>query len=75
MPEAGRGGADGGLPDPALNDLPISNTPVPLPPIPGVETEKIQWNTSHLALRLGADACAAASASILVSPLICLIDR
>jgi hypothetical protein len=33
------------------------------------------WNTSNLALRLAADASAAASASILVSPIICIIDR
>jgi hypothetical protein len=33
------------------------------------------WNTSHLGLRLGADALAAASASVLVAPIICVIDR
>jgi hypothetical protein len=34
-----------------------------------------KWNTNKLGLRLGADALAAASASVLVAPIICVIDR
>lgn len=34
-----------------------------------------KWNTSNLGMRLGADAGSAASASILVAPIICVIDR
>ncbi|GAB1319586.1 Putative membrane protein like [Madurella fahalii] len=34
-----------------------------------------KWNTKNLALRLGADAISAASAAVLVAPLISIIDR
>jgi hypothetical protein len=44
-------------------------TPTPSPQKPVV------WNTSHLGLRLTADLSAAASASVLVSPIICIIDQ
>lgn len=33
------------------------------------------WNTSGLGLRIGADAASAATASALVAPIICVIDR
>ncbi len=74
------GGGAGDLPRPALNAQPT--LPLPKAAIPIARkadtaqiTERKQWNTSNLGLRLGADASAAASASILVSPLICVIDR
>jgi hypothetical protein len=34
-----------------------------------------EWNTSSLGLRVGADAASAATASVLVSPIICMLDR
>ncbi|KAK7900560.1 hypothetical protein LTR67_002842 [Exophiala xenobiotica] len=43
---------------------------------PPVEPEKLlQWNTASLGLRLGADLTSAASASALIAPVICVIDR
>ncbi|ETN47234.1 uncharacterized protein HMPREF1541_01426 [Cyphellophora europaea CBS 101466] len=43
--------------------------PRKIPKVPG------EWNTNSLGSRLGADAASAASASILVAPVICVIDR
>lgn len=34
-----------------------------------------KWNTTNLGLRFGADAASAATASVLVAPVICVIDR
>ncbi len=34
-----------------------------------------KWNTENLALRLGADAVSAASAAVMVAPIISIIDR
>ena len=34
-----------------------------------------EWNTTNLGLRLAADAGSAATASALVAPIICVIDR
>ncbi len=43
---------------------------------PSIEPEKLlQWNTASLGLRLGADLTSAASASALIAPVICVIDR
>jgi hypothetical protein len=33
------------------------------------------WNTNSLGLRVGADAASAAISSVLVAPIICVIDR
>ena len=49
-------------------------------PIPNLrkgpqESEDVRWNTANLGLRLGADATSAATASALVAPIICIIDR
>lgn len=38
-------------------------------------TKAAKWNTKNLALRLAADAISAASAAVLVAPLISIIDR
>jgi hypothetical protein len=43
------------------------------------EAEKMtsakSWNLKNLGLRIGADATSAATASALVAPVICIIDR
>lgn len=39
------------------------------------ETQVKAWNTCHLGLRVGTDALAAASAGMLVAPIITIIDR
>ncbi|KAL2396980.1 putative membrane protein [Exophiala dermatitidis] len=40
------------------------------------QTENVlQWNTANLGLRIGADLASAASASALIAPVICVIDR
>ncbi len=36
---------------------------------------KTKWNTKNLGLRLGADLISAASAAVLVAPVISIIDR
>lgn len=59
----------------SVNDigaLPLP-TEVVLPDKMSLGTSK--WNTSNLSSRLGADATSAASASVLVAPIICVIDR
>jgi hypothetical protein len=47
--------------------------------IPGVQTTDTKdskaWNTRNLGLRIGTDALAAASAGVLVAPIITIIDR
>lgn len=46
--------------------------------IPGAKTtekEAKAWNTRNLGLRIGTDALAAASAGVLVAPIITIIDR
>lgn len=48
--------------------------------VPGAVTSPTQetgskWNTTNLGLRLGADAASAATASVLVAPVICVIDQ
>lgn len=54
--------------------------PPPFPTTKGQErvmkvAEKTEWNTKHLGQRIGADAASAASAGVLVAPLITTIDR
>jgi hypothetical protein len=61
--------------EPAMD---LKNTPsILLPHLPKrpIEPDVIRWNTTNLGLRLGADASCAATASILVAPIICVIDR
>lgn len=55
-----------------IGALPLP-TEVALPDNMSLGTSK--WNTRHLGSRFGADAASAASASILVAPIICVIDR
>ena len=78
---AGAGG-NGDLSRPSLTAPPSLLAPKPTLSLPYGESAKLPpvaqeraWNTSNLGLRLAADASAAASASILVAPLICVIDR
>ncbi|TID20516.1 hypothetical protein E2P81_ATG05153 [Venturia nashicola] len=53
-------------------EAPAWKTPV-AKAIPG--TQPKGWNTRHLGLRIGTDALAAASAGVLVAPIITIIDR
>ena len=39
------------------------------------KSKTTQWNTKNLGLRLGADLVSAASAAVLVAPIISIIDR
>ena len=49
---------------------------IPLPMVQEKQDEIVsRWNTANLGLRFGADASSAATASALVAPLICVIDR
>lgn len=41
----------------------------------GITKPKLAWNTKNLGLRLGADLVSAASAAVLVAPVISIIDR
>lgn len=42
----------------------------------GIAKDALQrWNTGRLGLRLGADAASAATASLLVAPIITIIDQ
>ncbi|KAK3339159.1 hypothetical protein B0H65DRAFT_433039 [Neurospora tetraspora] len=41
----------------------------------GITTTSTKWNTKNLGLRLGADLVSAASAAVLVAPVISIIDR
>lgn len=46
--------------------------------IPGMnvsETQAKAWNTRNLGMRIGTDAFSAASAGVLVAPIITIIDR
>ena len=54
-----------------------TSTGIPVPKIKdGILEETAQiWNTRNLGLRLGADATSAATASMLVAPVICVIDQ
>lgn len=77
-----RAGENGDLSRPSLTAQPSLQFPKPSLSLPysgkarplSTKQERA-WNTSNLGLRLAADASAAASASILVSPIICVIDR
>jgi len=61
----------------------VAHPAVPPPPAAIVTMDKpaagdkpaTKWNTKNLALRLGADAVSAASAAVLVAPIISIIDR
>lgn len=50
-------------------------------PVPRIQDGKLKndtiqsWNTQNLGLRLGTDAASAATASLLVAPIICVIDQ
>lgn len=70
-----RGASPGQLPLDAGKPPPLPTPPLPIatPKAPKVETS--QWNTKNLGLRLGADAISAASAAVLVAPIISIIDR
>ncbi|AEO60858.1 hypothetical protein MYCTH_2310539 [Thermothelomyces thermophilus ATCC 42464] len=56
----------------ATRPIPTS-TIAPEPKAGSTQTEK--WNTKNLALRLGADLISAASAAVMVAPIISIIDR
>lgn len=56
----------------------LNNTQIPLPKIKDgiISSDAVQsWNTDNLGSRLGADAAAAATASLLVAPIITIIDQ
>lgn len=56
----------------------LSGAQIPVPKIKDgkLKTEAVRsWNTRNLGLRLGADATSAATASLLVAPVICVIDQ
>lgn len=44
-------------------------------PMAGSREKTSKWNTKNLGLRLGADLVSAASAAVLVAPIISIIDR
>jgi hypothetical protein len=53
-----------------------SSRPIPAPTDPSSgSSTTAKWNTKNLALRLGADLISAASAAVLVAPIISIIDR
>jgi hypothetical protein len=77
-----RGGAGGGESEPRLTAPPVEAVPWRTPAsgvLPGINmVEKKDgraWNTRNLGLRIGTDALAAASAGVLVAPIITIIDR
>lgn len=56
----------------------LDNAQIPVPKIKdgSITADTIQsWNTNKLGLRLGADAGSAATASLLVAPVITIIDQ
>ena len=56
--------------------LQLSASSSPMAKMPHVEANKGKvWNTKALGMRVGADAVAAASAGVLVAPIITIIDR
>lgn len=58
--------------------VPISNSKVHVRSLRPGHSESdsvLQWNTTNLGWRLGADLTSAASASAMVAPVICVIDR
>ena len=59
------------------NDSPairVSHLPSVLE-VMGQQKKDVRWNTANLGLRLGADLTSAASAAVLVAPIITIIDR
>jgi hypothetical protein len=44
-------------------------------PVAAMENNTLKWNTKNLSWRLGADMVSAASAAVLVAPIISIIDR
>lgn len=71
-----RGASPRHLPLDAVKPPPLPtppSLPIATPKAPNMETS--QWNTKNLGLRLGADAISAASAAVLVAPIISIIDR
>jgi hypothetical protein len=64
-----------------ISDSPATTLPRPqihIPSVPKVKLEPkkdAQWNTANLGLRLGADCASAASAAVLIAPIIAVIDR
>ncbi|KAK5661198.1 hypothetical protein OQA88_11089 [Cercophora sp. LCS_1] len=59
--------------------LPLNPPSLPIPPKPPIMEAKTptssKWNTRNLTLRLGADILSAASAAVLIAPIISIIDR
>lgn len=58
--------------------VPSSGPQIPLPSVKNGRLEPgkvVRWNTTNLGLRLAADLTAAATASVLIAPLISVIDR
>lgn len=58
--------------------VPLSGPQIPLPSLKNGRLEPgkvVQWNTANLGLRLAADLTSAATASILIAPIISVIDR
>ncbi|KAK0641711.1 hypothetical protein B0T16DRAFT_431422 [Cercophora newfieldiana] len=82
MKEGGVNGLEAPRPPPNLN-LEAAKAPTlaaVAKPKPGVAAAAMdkpppQWNTKNLSWRLGADAVSAASAAVLVAPIISIIDR
>ena len=77
MYEPGRGGKESTQPVKiAENILPSPEKLLPAAVGEGSQTNTTRrWNTTNLGLRLAADAGSAATASALVAPVICVIDR
>lgn len=71
-----RGGAVGDA-TPSQAEALAWKTPVAnaIPGSSALETQAKAWNTRNLGLRIGTDALAAASAGVLVAPIITIIDR
>lgn len=71
-----RGGAVGEA-TPSQAEALAWKAPVPkaIPGRSASESQAKAWNTRNLGLRIGTDALAAASAGVLVAPIITIIDR
>lgn len=78
--EQGRGGQTGTQSLSMATQIPMPRPPQALilgskpESLPQIEVGR-KWNTKNLGLRTGADATSAAAASVLVAPVICIIDR
>lgn len=56
-------------------ELPVSSPKIAIPRVELPNDKIARWNTTNLGLRMGADAASAATASALIAPVICVIDK